>query len=93
MSIALFSAAKLFAAHPALPLTSLLAWFWRARTAPAAVTIQKPNHTVARPRLRVWSHTDGSQSGSSSTRFVISGRMSEVCAELDRLAALEARLH
>jgi hypothetical protein len=29
----------------------------------------------------------------SGGRLVISGRMADVCAELDRLAALEATLH
>jgi hypothetical protein len=33
------------------------------------------------------------QRGSSGGRMVISGRMADVCAELDRLAALENTLH
>ena len=33
------------------------------------------------------------QRGPSGGRMVISGRMADVCAELDRLAALEATLH
>ena len=33
------------------------------------------------------------QRGPSGGRLVISGRMADVCAELDRLAALEATLH
>jgi hypothetical protein len=43
---------------------------------------------AARP-LRVVKVMEGSRA--SSARVVISGRMADVCAELDRLAALEAR--
>ncbi|MEZ5665474.1 MAG: hypothetical protein R3E94_18375 [Burkholderiaceae bacterium] len=39
-------------------------------------------------RLRVTRRDD--MSGSASPRMVISGRMADVCAELERLAALEA---
>jgi hypothetical protein len=34
---------------------------------------------------------DGSALSQQAGRMVISGRMADVCAELDRLAALEAR--
>jgi hypothetical protein len=41
--------------------------------------------------LRVIRVVDGRQGDKRSTnRMVISGRMADVCAELDRLAALEA---
>ena len=43
----------------------------------------------ARP-LRVVRLVDGQGQQRSSNRMVISGRMADVCAELDRLAALEA---
>ncbi|WP_295977306.1 hypothetical protein [uncultured Variovorax sp.] len=43
----------------------------------------------ARP-LRVVRVVDGKGQQRSSNRVVISGRMADVCAELDRLAALEA---
>lgn len=45
--------------------------------------------TAARP-LRVVRIVEGQRAGSASGRVVISGRMADVCAELDRLAALEA---
>lgn len=95
MSIALFSAAKLFAVHPLLPLTSALAWLWRARTTqhPKYVQSTAPTRAATSPPLRVWRHVESGQPGSASTRLVISGRMAEVCAELDRLAELEARAH
>ena len=47
---------------------------------------------VARP-LRVVHVVDGEQSARGAGRVVISGRMADVCAELDRLAALEASGH
>lgn len=95
MSIALFSAAKLFATNPVLPLTSLLAWLWRARTTQQPKCVQSAvlARTVASPPLRVWRHVEIGQPGTTSMRLVISGRMAEVCAELDRLAELEARAH
>ncbi|MBT2321147.1 hypothetical protein J7E62_02080 [Variovorax paradoxus] len=43
----------------------------------------------ARP-LRVVRTVDAQPSGRNTGRVVISGRMADVCAELDRLAALEA---
>lgn len=36
---------------------------------------------------------EGQRGSSAGGRMVISGRMADVCAELDRLAALEATLH
>ena len=48
-----------------------------------------PEAAPVRP-LRVIRVVDGPQGGKRSTnRMVISGRMADVCAELDRLAALE----
>ncbi|OUM01088.1 hypothetical protein [Variovorax sp. JS1663] len=53
--------------------------------APAASRLSSP----ARP-LRVVRTVDAQPSGRGTGRVVISGRMADVCAELDRLAALEA---
>jgi hypothetical protein len=47
---------------------------------------------VARP-LRVLRVVDAGHAPASAGRMVISGRMADVCAELDRLAALEAARH
>ncbi len=55
---------------------------WR----PAAVRGALP----ARRPLRVVRVVDGCQAPSHAGRMVISGRMADVCAELDRLAAQEA---
>jgi hypothetical protein len=40
--------------------------------------------------LRVVRVVDGCHAPASAGRMVISGRMADVCAELDRLAAIEA---
>ena len=45
------------------------------------------------PVLRVMRVMEAGQSSASVGRMVISGRMADVCAELDRLAAREAALH
>ena len=48
--------------------------------------------TTARPLpLRVAREIDAHQNRHSAGRMVISGRMADVCAELDRLAELEKR--
>ena len=47
----------------------------------------------ARPVLRVMRVLEAGQARASVGRMVISGRMADVCAELDRLAAREALLH
>ncbi len=51
-----------------------------------------PQRTAAtgRPPLRVLRVLDAGHAPSSAGRMVISGRMADVCAELDRLVALEA---
>ncbi len=57
----------------------------------AAVACAAPAASRARPprRLRVVRIIEGSQAAASAGRMVISGRMADVCAELERLAALE----
>lgn len=57
-----------------------------ARSAGAAV----PTATGPARPLRVVRVVDGKGQQRSASRVVISGRMADVCAELDRLAALEA---
>lgn len=47
----------------------------------------------ARRPLRVVRVMEAGQSPAQVGRMVISGRMADVCAELDRLAAREAALH
>lgn len=45
---------------------------------------------MARQPLRVVRVIEGAGATASAGRMFISGRMADVCAELDRLAALEA---
>ena len=60
----------------------------RARAArPAAVA--RPCERTRRP-LRVVRVVEGMGASASAGRMFMSGRMADVCAELDRLAALEA---
>lgn len=65
------------AAQPALSLVSRTA-------ASAALPASRP------PVLRVTQLVDGHQAGHGPARLRISGRLVDVCAELDRLAAAEA---
>ena len=99
MGIALLTLADLF-----MPLQSLASRWMPARRShrnagglryvavrpactvrPAAANVAP----AARP-LRVVRVLDGQRAGRASGRVVISGRMADVCAELDRLVALEA---
>jgi hypothetical protein len=57
---------------------------------PAAVRTTACRPASRRP-LRVVRVVDGSALSQQAGRMFISGRMADVCAELDRLAALEAR--
>ena len=89
MAIALFALPSLFAP---------LAWAWRPRAAAARRLSPKPAPrpapatpaaAAARP-LRVVHVLEASARPRGAGRMVISGRLADVCAELDRLAALEA---
>jgi hypothetical protein len=61
-------------------------------TARAAVRPQPVRACVRKP-LRVVRVFEGAHAPAHAGRMVISGRMADVCAELDRLAALEAAMH
>lgn len=98
MGIALLTFADLF-----MPLQSLASRWMPARRAhhngglryvavrPACTArpVASAVAPAARP-LRVVRVLDSQRTGRASSRVVISGRMADVCAELDRLAALEA---
>ena len=84
------------------PLQNLLHWLAPAAHVPAAIThtqrasVRMPPaqsracaQPVRRP-LRVVRVMEAGQPCSQVGRMVISGRMADVCAELDRLAACEA---
>jgi hypothetical protein len=85
-------------AGPAAQVQRMLSRIMRTRgtsqVQPVACTSQARAHAqrpVARRRpLRVVHVADTSQHGARPGRLVISGRMADVCAELERLAAMEA---
>lgn len=60
-------------------------------------TLKKPCQTVAKAasprRLKVVREFEAGISPSCAGRMVISGRMADVCAELDRMAQREAATH
>jgi hypothetical protein len=58
----------------------------RAQPSPAA-------HTVGSRPIRMVRVMEAGQTSAQVGRMVISGRMADVCAELDRMVAHEARLH
>ena len=67
-----------------------------AGTRHASMTSHKPCQTVAKAtsprRLRIVREFEAGVSPSCAGRMVISGRMADVCAELDRMAQKEAAL-
>jgi len=78
------------------PLQALAAWF-APRPAPVpCVAAHAPVQRAATLRpakpLRVVRVVEPSAPRAIAGRMVISGRLADVCAELDRLAAQEARL-
>ena len=84
------------------PLQGLLDWLaarpqpQHRRTAPRPVRNPRPAvpapalRRPAAPALRVVRVFEPSQPRAAAGRMVISGRLADVCAELDRLAAQEA---
>lgn len=92
MGITLFN----FGALPA-PLHALMGWLAgsssgrRSSCAPPSVAAARPCQERPRRPVRVVRVIEASQPPAAGAgRMLISGRMSDVCAELDRLAALEA---
>jgi hypothetical protein len=93
MAIAVLTLQELLA-----PLHELVGWLLarpraRACQAPARPRPSSACPAVTRPRarpLRVVRVLEAHPAPAGAGRMVISGRMADVCAELDRLAALEA---
>ncbi len=54
---------------------------------------QNPSNSSTRRPLRIVRVLEADQASGNVGRMLISGRMADVCAELDRLAAREAALH
>ena len=59
------------------------------RSSSSWTTLPGSRHRKPRPQLRVVRVAEAGPSPAAAGRMVISGRMADVCAELDRLAALE----
>ncbi|CAN1558840.1 hypothetical protein [Limnohabitans sp. B9-3] len=78
MSLAIFGAYRLLN-----PLQNVVRGFLPAQALQSTATRHLP--------LRVARVVDAQQNRHSAGRMVISGRMADVCAELDRLAELESR--
>ncbi|MGH6627496.1 MAG: hypothetical protein ACRECD_13340 [Burkholderiaceae bacterium] len=57
---------------------------------PARATNRKQSHAAPNRPLKVVRVLDGQHAPACAGRMVISGRMADVCAELDRLVACEA---
>ena len=87
-TVFLFPLASLFAR-----LQALADWL-ATRPEPVPCVVHRPAHRVAMARppkpLRVVRVLEPSAPRAEAGRMVISGRLADVCAELDRLAAQEA---
>lgn len=67
---------------------------WATRTNNCSTpTLQGSPPAKGIPHLRVLRLEDTHSQADCAGRMVISGRMADVCAELDRLVALEAQRH
>ena len=93
MAIAVLTFQELLA-----PLQGLFGWLLARPPQRSCQPVPRPRQpatcgAVSRPRnrpLRVVRVVEPSTGPAGAGRMVISGRMADVCAELDRLAALEA---
>lgn len=104
MGIALFALTGLFKDLAASPKPPLLptkrhlgrihpVWAVRPKVCAMPATQTPIDLPAATPSLRVLRIQDHDQTALSAGRMVISGRMADVCAELDRLVAIEALHH
>ena len=87
-------------ATPQLHVKATRQGFRPAALPPARQAAPLPGHELrpagrscAQRPLRVLRVVEANHAPASAGRMVISGRMADVCAELDRLAALEATRH
>jgi hypothetical protein len=64
---------------------------WAVRPPNACTAAQRTQVPDNPPLLRVLRIQENGQQADCAGRMVISGRMADVCAELDRLVALESR--
>lgn len=97
MGIALLTLSGLFQGFTAIQRKPLPAQARALRTAKPAATLQAPSPQTIHPSctsrpaaLRVVRERDPQAPSSEIGRMVISGRMADVCAELERMVAREA---
>ncbi len=65
---------------------------WAVRSTPCAQPSHGKTQVAPRqPSLRIVHVHESGQSSAGAGRMVICGRMADVCAELDRMVAIEAR--
>ena len=90
MGIAMFTLNGLLA-----PMRALADWLVApvSRVLPAPPATATPILIPVRKPLRVLRVVEGCGAPAAAGRMVISGHMADVCAELERLAALESRVH
>lgn len=88
-SVRSLPSSKQFASHAAPQVPNGAIGSMAPIAAMAAMAAMAPVTLSQRP-LRVLRVFDGQPTGTGSGRMVISGRMADVCAELDRLAEVEA---
>jgi hypothetical protein len=87
-----WSSSKLTSVGTPLPKNEIPVFAPKTIAANDDLTRATGQNNVARMPLRVVRVVETGQSRASVGRMVISGRMADVCAELDRLAAREAAL-
>ena len=83
---------KVSAHHRAMPKQETQPFAPKSIAASALMARAKGQNFVEQKPLRVVRVVEPGQARASVGRMVISGRMADVCAELDRLAAREAAL-
>ncbi len=87
-----WSASRLTAAGTPLPKREMPAYAPKKIAANDGLTRATGTNRMVRMPLRVVRVVETGQARASVGRMVISGRMADVCAELDRLAAREAAM-
>lgn len=80
-------------AKPALPFATGKTSALRRPALAASKPCKAASHPTASSRLRILRQFEPGISPACAGRMVISGRMADVCAELDRMAQREATAH
>ena len=95
MGIVSLSRASILPAFLA-PMQALASWFVPAQTSSRLLPVNTGKADAKMPpvsRLRIVREFDPTTSPVCAGRMVISGRMADVCAELERMAQRETAMH